>query len=154
MNPAIPAARFTIYDNDVQGLGYGGGEGIPLQLLDQLSDVVVVHNTFANALKKAVSLDGPAPMSRMVIAANVLPNGTYGVQGTSTGVGLPSIAKWLPDVLFTDNELIGASCKLYPATTLCPAALLVPAPNAGDGRAIGADVAKVNAAIAGAVVAP
>jgi uncharacterized protein YjdB len=150
--PAVPAARFTIHDNLVQNLGYAG-EGIPLQLLDALSDVIVAHNTFMNAVKKAVSLDGGV-MSRIVIHSNVLPNGTYGVQGTGQPVGTASINYYMPGGVFAYDQLVGGNCSVYPATTTCPSTIPASQPAGYDGRAIGADLAKVNAMTSGVSVAP
>ena len=150
--PAVPAARFAIYDNLVQNLGYAG-EGIPLQLLDALSDVIVAHNTFTNAVKKAVSLDGGV-MSRIVIHSNVLPNGTYGVQGTGQPVGTASIDYYMPGGVFAYDQLVGGNCSVYPVTTTCPSTIPSAQPAGYDGRAIGADLAKVNAMTSGVSVAP
>jgi outer membrane biosynthesis protein TonB len=149
--PAVNMARVTITDN-VVGPFNGTGDGVPLQLLGALADVIASHMTYATAGLNAISFDGGAG-SRTVIHSNVIPNGAYGVKGSSMGIGTPSLAFYMPaPSVFANNAIVGGSCSLYPATTLC--ALPQALPLGYDSRAIGADTAKVNAMTKNAVIAP
>jgi hypothetical protein len=154
--PAIPAARFYVHDNIVEP--FVAGDGIPVQLLGAVSDAVVAHNTFATANNQAVSFDGGATV-RTVLHSNVLPTGQYGVKGGGTGTGATTLTTYMPGGLFSHNVLIGGdvypqSCTSYPSATVttCPGTLPSVLPVGWDARPVGADVAKVNAATASAVV--
>jgi hypothetical protein len=119
-----------------------------------MADVLIAHNSFSNAGVKAVSFDG-AVTTRTVIHSNVLPNGQYGVHGTNAGVGISTLTLYAPDGIFSYNGMIGSSdCRVYPATNFCPATIPSPLPIGYDARTVGADVAKVNAATSGVIVAP
>jgi hypothetical protein len=149
--------RVYAHDNVVEAFNQNG-DGIPAQFLGGLVDVIFAHNTFANAGNQAVSFDGGAG-SRTVIHSSVLPHGAYGVKGSGTGDGTSTLNAYMPGGLFATNAIVGGnvypnSCGVYPAGTLCPASALSPWPLGYDGRAIGADVARVDAATAGAVVSP
>ena len=56
--------------------------------------------------------------------------------------------------VFSYDVIPGTDCAYYPATTSCPSS--IPAsPGLGyDSRTIGADMAKINAATSGVIVAP
>lgn len=128
----ITMTRTSVYDNVFEDLSEASGEGIGFQILDDLVDLIVVHNTFSNTGNNAIGFDA-APGVRTVIDANVIPRGQYGVKGSGTASGNATITKWMPDGLFTRNVIVGGDCSLYPATTTCT----LPAP-----VGIGADTTK------------
>ena len=103
--------------------------------------------------------------------SNVLGAGQYGVKGSDAGVGRGTLAKFAPGSVFERNVMVGGDCSSYPSSTACPDRMtnvgFVSALNgdfrAGpgglknrglDGGDIGADIARVEAATRGAVVAP
>jgi hypothetical protein len=138
---ATPMTRVTIYDNLFDSLSTVGGEGIPFQILDDVRDVVVMHNTVTNSTNNAFSFDGLAGV-RTVVYANVVPHGDYGVKGSGSSDGNPTIARWMPGGIFQWNAIVGApDCSLYPATNVC--AKPSPLPVAPDGKPIGADLSKI-----------
>jgi hypothetical protein len=171
----IPAARFTITNNIVEGVNVGpfSGDGIAFQLLNGLSDAIITHNTVLNqrSPQTTVSFDGP-PLKRLVMHSNVFFHGAYGVHGGGGGVGNTSLQKFAPNAVFRRNAIVGANCADYPPSTICPKndilALGFSAPITGnfrvahgllkgsamDGGDIGADVDAVEKATRGAVVAP
>jgi hypothetical protein len=171
----IPATRFTITNNIVEGVNVGpyGGEGIAFQLLNGLSDAIIAHNTVINqrSVQSTVVFDG-FPIKRLVMHSNVFFNGVYGVHGGGTGSGSSALQHFAPDANFRRNAIVGADCSAYPPGTICPEndvmRLGFAAPIQGDfrvvkgplkGRAfdkgdIGADVDAVENATRGAVVAP
>ena len=56
--------------------------------------------------------------------------------------------------MFAYDVLVGGDCTTYPATTMCPGTI-PGSPGLGyDARTIGADLAKVNAAPTGVIIAP
>ena len=153
--PVVPAARIAIYDNVIENLAVSpfNGDGIPLQLLGNTSDVVVAHNSWGNAKNMAVSFDG-GPTTRTVIHSNVIPSGNYGVKGSGTATGTSTLNYYSPGGVFSYDAIVGADCAYYPATTSCPSSMPT-SPGLGyDARAIGPDMSKVNGATSGAIVSP
>jgi hypothetical protein len=170
----VPAARFLITNNLVEAVNTGpyGGDGKVFQILSGLSDLVITHNTVINQNSNlaAVVFDGP-PSRGFVMHSNVLGAGQYGVKGGGAGIGRGTLAKYAPGGVFDRNVLVGGDCSAYPSGTACPDRMTnVGFVNAlgGDFRAgagalknrgldggdVGADIARVQAATRGAVVAP
>jgi hypothetical protein len=172
--PNVPGARFLITNNVVESVSTGpfAGDGKVFQVLSGLSDLVITHNTVINQNSSlaTVVFDGP-PSRGFVMHSNVLGAGQYGVKGGGAGVGRATLAKFAPGGVFERNVMVGANCSDYPAGTACPDRMtnvgFISALNgdfragAGalknrglDGGDIGADIARVQAATRGAVVAP
>jgi hypothetical protein len=153
--PVVPAARIAVYDNVIENIGISpyNGDGIPLQILGNTSDVIVAHNSWSNARNMAISFDGGAT-TRTVIHSNIIPNGNYGVKGSGTAAGTSTLNYYTPGGVFAYDAIPGADCAYYPATTSCPSS--IPAsPGLGyDARTIGADMSKVNGATSGVIVSP
>lgn len=170
----VPAARFLITNNLVEGVSVGPytGEGVAFQLLSALSDVVITHNTIVNpnASASTVVFDGP-PTQRLVMHSNVFHHGVYGMHGSGAGTGTAALTKYAPGAVFKRNAVVGADCRAYPADNVCPETMTTvgfvsavrgdyrAGPGALKGRGldggdIGADIDKVRAATRGAIVAP
>ena len=170
----IPAARFTITNNLIEGVNVGkfGGDGIAFQLLNGLSDAIITHNTVLNqrSPQSTVVFDG-RPLQRLVMHSNLFFQGVYGVHGAG-GSGAAALQKYAPGAVFRRNAIVGANCSELPPGTICPEnnilALGFAAPitgnfrvtrgplkgNAFDKGDIGADIDAVERATRGAVVAP
>lgn len=131
--PSVSATRITVYGNVFENLSTLGGEGKPIQLLDNLVDVALLNNTFSNATNDAVSFDG-GPGVRTTLMRNVIPNGAYGVKGSGTASGNDSWTRFTTNGLFLNNVIVGGDCTTMPATTTCT----LPAP-----AGVGADTTKV-----------
>lgn len=130
----LPMTRVTMYDNIGDSLHTVGGTGICFQILDDVVDTGIMHNTCTMAGNNAISFDG-APGVRTAIVSNIIANGQYGVKGNSTGIGNPTINKWvLPSGLFQNNTIMGADCSVYPIGTTCR----LPAP-----PGVGADTTRI-----------
>jgi hypothetical protein len=171
----IPATRFTITNNIIEGVNVGpfGGDGIAFQLLNGLSDAIITHNTMLNQRsgQSTVVFDG-FPIKRLVFHSNLFFNGVYGVHGGGAGTGSSALQRYAPDAVFRRNAIVGADCREYPPGTVCPEnnvlGLGFVAPitgnyrvkngplkgNAFDKGDIGADIDAVENATRGAVVAP
>jgi hypothetical protein len=170
---SVPSARFVITNNLVEGVNVGPytGQGIAFQLLSELSDVTISHNTIINqrVAGAGVMFDGQ-PSSRVVMHSNVFGAGPYGVKGSGTGTGKATLARYAPGGVFERNVVVGGGCGAYPMGTACPDRMTsVGFVNAfeGDFRAgpgslkgrgldggdIGADIDRVRAATRGAIVA-
>ena len=170
----IPAARFTITNNLIEGVNVGkfGGDGIAFQLLNGLSDAIITHNTILNqrSPQSTVVFDGP-PLQRLVMHSNLFFHGEYGVHGAG-GSGAAALQKYAPGAVFRRNAIVGANCSELPPGTICPEnnilGLGFAAPITGNFRVTrgplkgsafdkgdsGADIDAVERATQGAVVAP
>jgi hypothetical protein len=156
--PVVPAARFAIYDNDIDAVNVGSftGAGIGLQVLGDVSDVIFAHNSILAPTGNSITMFDGNPNTRFVMHSNVTSAGQYGIIGSATGVGNSSLARWTPGALVANNAIVGTglNCGVYPATTSCLAAWPTTAIAGYDGRPAGPDLVKVTDATMGAVVAP
>jgi hypothetical protein len=168
MYPAVPAARFTVYDNvtDAVNVGQFNGPGIGLQVLGDVSDVIFVHNTTINPTGNSATMFDGSPNTRFVMHSNLVSAGAYGIFGSGKGAGKGALAYYTPGALFTANALIGGSCTQNPVGTTCPTLAGVGFVNpllgnyqliltslfhlqGYDGRDVGADVSKVTTDVTG-----
>ena len=119
--PDEPAQRLLFENNLLTGIGTSsslGSNGILFQLLGELQDVRLDHNT-GDGSKITLSMDGN-PQERLSVTNNVFGSTTYGVKGSGTGEGIATLTKYAPGADFTGNVLIGATSKLYPANNDFP----------------------------------
>lgn len=147
----IPATRFYFTDNVWQTLCTApfSGDGIPTQLLQALSDVIIEHQTWANSCLNTMTFDG-GQTARLVYRSNIVPHGQYGVKGANASDGTSSLNMWAPGAVFTADAIVGGgSCTQYPAGNICPASIPSAPPLGADGRPMGADLAKIAAITAG-----
>jgi hypothetical protein len=173
--PAVPAARITITDNILENINVGPyvGYGHTLQLLGDLSDIVVKHNTVTSADGGGaftVMLGSPS-VRRLVVQSNVLMRGGYGIKGGGTAEGVPSIDFYAPGALVRENVFVGGGDpRAYPegnhfSATLADVGFVdaaagnyrMDASNAaarGSDGIVGADIDRVDEATRGAVIAP
>jgi hypothetical protein len=176
-NPAVNAARFVITDNVVENVNVAPytAEGRIFQLLSNLTDIVLMHNTVVSAnggLASTVVYDNPA-VSRLVMHSNIVHHGSYGVKGAGVSEGTASLAMYSPGYLYTNNVMIaGGTASGYPANNYFASQLsnvgFVDATNGNyqlssssayynkgyDGRDIGADINTVNSKTNNVVVGP
>ncbi|HET9799239.1 MAG TPA: hypothetical protein VFP90_14675 [Gemmatimonadaceae bacterium] len=173
-DPVVPATRFTITQNLVEGVNVGpyAGQGIAFQILSGLSDLIIAHNTIINQRTEGAGIvfDG-APAQRVTMHSNVFGGGRYGIKGAGASAGRATLARYAPGALFDRNVVVEGECGLYPSGTACPERMTSvgfvnalegdfragsgPLKGRGlDGGDIGADIARVRAATRGAVVAP
>jgi hypothetical protein len=172
----VAASRITITDNLVENVNVEPykGDGHTLQLLGELEDVVMMHNTVtsANGGSFTVVLGELPAMHRLVLHSNVLQHGAYGIKGGGVHEGAQSLELYAPDALVTHNLFVGGGESAdYPLSNYFSSSMTdvgfrdVAAGdyrldtssyrNRGlDGRDIGADIDRLEAETRGAVVAP
>lgn len=123
--PTNPTSRIAIVNNLWMDVGLDpvtGEQGRLVQLLRDLNDVTVLHNTFTMSQGRAghaVSFDGQ-PGSHTIIANNVFPASSYGVFGSGKGSGNVALSYYAPDGVFTGNVVPGQSASVYPANNYFP----------------------------------
>jgi cellulose synthase/poly-beta-1,6-N-acetylglucosamine synthase-like glycosyltransferase len=163
-HPSQQTRRIVIRNNVFLDIGGRWGNGRLFQLLDGTHAVTIEHNT---AFQTGSLLFGGdrVPHTGFVFRANVVPHNEYGITGSGTGPGNPTIERYFPGAAFRNNVIVGARSSAYPPDNSYPASLdeaglsatgtpsLVGGklrPRTGsDGLAPGADVDAVNAALGG-----
>jgi hypothetical protein len=141
-------------------------------------DIIVDHNTVDNDGSAIICFGkGYAPTGWQIlglqITDNLLRDNRYGIFGSGSSEGTPSLTMYAPGALFVGNGIGGADPKLYPTGNDYPSLTqwIADFVNAGaddyrldstsashngasDGKDIGVDFAALNAAMAAGAVAP
>jgi hypothetical protein len=164
--------RIRIQNNlfdDIGGTRWGGN-GIPFVIVDATAGVTINHNTTFHR-GNVIIADG-RPHTDFVFTNNLTPHNDYGVVGSGTGVGTPSLNAYFPGFVFARNVLVGGVASNYPSNNFFPATLgnvgfvdlaggnyrLAPgSPYKGaglDGADIGADLDAIQAAMSGSTLPP
>jgi hypothetical protein len=171
------AQRIQIANNllvDVDGNRWGGG-GIFVQIGNSPRSVVVERNTVLHS-GTVLNVHGtrsgaPWVIDGMAFRDNLLKHNQYGVKGDGMAVGQSTLSGYFRSLVFERNVLAGGSPSAYPAGNYFPSeaefmaafvnvaggdySLNASTPfrtSASDGGAVGADVARVTAALNGGVV--
>ncbi len=111
-------SRIAIRNNlfvDIGGARWGGS-GTLFQILDGTADVVVESNT-AFQTGNIVMAEG-APHTGFVFRKNLALHNLYGIAGTGTAAGIPTLAAYFPGALVADNVFIGGDPARYPRGNL------------------------------------
>jgi hypothetical protein len=170
----VQVAHNVFYDID--GAAWGGGSGIFVQVGNSPANVTIEHNTVVHSgtVLNVYGTKGGAPwvIDGFAFRDNLMKHNTYGVKGDGLAVGQNTLSSYFSNLVFDRNVLAGGPASKYPAGNYFPseadfAAAFVNAggedyslvagsafrTSATDGGAVGADVAKVNATVRGAVPA-
>lgn len=121
--PSGQAKRIHIGNNlfdDIGGTTWGGG-GILFQLIAGPADVVIDHNTGFHTYNAIMAEGAPAP--RFVFANNIVQQNQYGIIGTGTGPGMPTLSTYFPGAVVTGNAIVGADKSSYPPNNFFPSTL-------------------------------
>jgi hypothetical protein len=114
--------RVTIRNNlfyDIDPSRWGGGQAKCFLLGQGATDVMFDRNTVAHNTTTVVAAYGK-PMVRFKFTNNIALHGKYGVFGDSSSTGNPTLAKYFPGAVFTNNVLAGGKASLYPPTNSFP----------------------------------
>jgi hypothetical protein len=100
--------------------GQWGGNGRLFQVLDNVGNLTIDHNTGVQTGDPVVA--SGAATSGMVFTNNIVENGQYGVSGDGHyGDPMGTIAAYFPGVTMQGNAFVGASASKYPAGNFFPA---------------------------------
>jgi hypothetical protein len=158
--------------NDVDGKGWGGGNGRLFQVLSGADAVTIDHNTGFQS-NPIIFMDG-TPSTNFVYQNNIAPHNAYGVMGSGSAPGNSSLSRYFPDAVFQKNVIeniasSGITPSSYPVGNFFPPdwaavkfvdfangnfALAPSSPykNAGtDGKDIGADISGLIVETASAI---
>lgn len=117
--PSQQTQRILIENNLFNDIGYDNGSGTLFQLLDGTADVTVTHNTADQS--GSIVVAAGRPHSRFTFTDNIVPHNQYGIIGTNTGVGEPTLQRYFPGAIVSGNVFIGALPGLYPPGNYFPA---------------------------------
>jgi hypothetical protein len=119
--------RLMISHNLIYGIDKDewGGTGDFVQLGATPRDISIEHNT---VIHDGMSLrvyggktpDGREQIDGLVVRNNLHKHNTYGVKGEGTNSGNPTIARYMPGVVFERNVLAGGPAASYPAGNSFP----------------------------------
>jgi hypothetical protein len=176
VRPSAQSKRIRIANNVIYDIHPAwGGKGHLLMIGHSPTDVVFEHNTVdhdGNVIQAHGKRNGAAaPIEHFVFRDNLAKHNRYGVIGDSLATGNSTLNTYFPGAIFERNVLAGGKASAYPGGNFFPeveefAALFVNAAEGNfslvpgspfahaseNGRAIGADLARVNAAALGAPV--
>jgi len=123
-HPSQQTKRILIKNNlfyDIGGVRWGG-DGRLLQLLGGTVDVVIDHNT-ALQTGTILMVEGAAHMG-FVFRNNIVPHNAYGIIGSGSGVGRPTLTTFFPGGLIRKNVIVGGNAPQYPPDNFFPASLI------------------------------
>src|SRR5260221_1874543 len=118
--PSERTRRILIRNNlflDIGGSRWGGS-GVLFQLLSETADVVIERNT-AQQTGSIVVADG-APHEGFVFRGNLAPHNEYGIVGSGTRPGIPTLDRYFPGATVRDNVIVGGRPELYPGGNYFP----------------------------------
>jgi hypothetical protein len=111
-----PSRRILIRDNlieDIDGKAWGG-DGRLFQIISGAEYVTIDHNT-GIATGAILSTDSTQGLNvGLVFTNNIVAHNAYGVIGTDTGVGLPTLSRWWKSYIFRKNVIVGGRASNYP----------------------------------------
>ena len=166
IHPSQPTRRIAILNNLFVDIGGQWGAGRLFQLLEGVSDVRIGHNT---ALQTDLAIFGGerTPNEPFFFEDNLVLHNRYGVIGSGTASGRPTLDRYFPRAVVKRNVIVGGPAASYPPDNFFPASidavgfvdrqrgdyrLAASSPYkraASDGRDPGADIRTVAPAIAG-----
>jgi hypothetical protein len=178
LQPSGQAQRIQIASNviyDIDGTRWGGASGIFIQIGNAPRSVIIERNTVVQS-GTALSVYGtrngaPWVVDGLVFRDNLMKHNAYGIKGDALAVGQQTLAMYFTNLVFDRNVLAGGPANLYPAGNYFPteAEFLASFVNvaagdyslitgtafrtsATDGGPLGADMARVSAAVNGAAI--
>ena len=148
-HPSRQTRRIVIRNNVFLDVGDRWGHGRLFQLLDGTHAVTIEHNT-ARHTGSLLFGGEHAPHTHFVFRDNLALHNEYGITGSGTGPGNPTLDRYFPGAAFRGNVIVGAESSVYPDGNFYPASLEEAGRSArDDGREPGADTDAVNQALGG-----
>jgi GT2 family glycosyltransferase len=120
IHPSEQTSRIAIRGNLFLDIGGRWGFGRLFQLLDGARDVAITHNT-AFQTGAAVFGGDHDPHVGFVFENNVVLHNEFGIGGSGTGIGRPSLARYFPGSVVRGNMLVGGNAGIYPDNNFFPA---------------------------------
>ncbi len=112
-----PLRRVTIANNLFEDVSESWGGGRLFQIVDGTSDVTIDHNT-AIGVETAIFAGETVPHVRFAFTNNIVAVNQYGIIGTGTPPGTPSLIRYFPGAVIRGNAIAGGGPASYPAGNL------------------------------------
>lgn len=134
--------RILIADNLIEGLGFGGQEAKPFQMLNASEDVSIIHNTVTNSTHTMTIDSVSTGHVRLKFNDNLVPHGDYGVFSNGGKLGVDAMNERATNWEMKKNALVaippwGDKAKYpdsyFPVTAAAAAGML-----GVDGKPVGA----------------
>jgi hypothetical protein len=114
--------RVAIRNNYFADVGGGwGGSGTLFQVLNRTSDVTIERNSGFQT-GNVLMAEG-APHRSFVFRDNIVLENAYGILGTGTAPGIPTLAAYFPSAQVSGNVFIGGTPAPYPSGNLLAASV-------------------------------
>ncbi|HET9359774.1 MAG TPA: glycosyltransferase family 2 protein [Vicinamibacterales bacterium] len=120
--PSEQTRRIAIRGNLFVDIGGRWGSGRLFQLLDGTRDISISHNTAFQTGSVVVGGDH-APHAGFIFESNIALHNQYGISGSGTGTGQPTLDRYFPGAVVRRNVLIGGDAASYPRDNFFPATL-------------------------------
>ncbi|HEY7789171.1 MAG TPA: glycosyltransferase, partial [Vicinamibacterales bacterium] len=117
-NPSAQTQRILIRNNFFTDVGGSWGDGRLFQILSGAADITIDHNTALQS-ESFLFADG-TPDSGFTFQNNIVENNLYGLIGTGTGSGTPTLQAYFPGYVFKGNVIIGGQASDYPSDNFFP----------------------------------
>lgn len=122
LNRSGPTREILIRNNLFHDVGGNWGSGRLFQLLDGTDHVVIEHNTALHSDSFMVGGDNK-PHRGFVFRNNIVQHQQYGLIGSGTGSGLPSLERYFPGAVMEGNAIVGGKPDRYPPGNFFPETL-------------------------------
>jgi hypothetical protein len=122
IHPSQPARRIAILNNLFIDVGGHWGAGRLFQLLEGVNDVRIGHNT---ALQTDTVIFGGerTPNEPFVFENNLVLHNRYGMIGSGTAAGRPTLDRYFPHAVIKGNVFVGGPAASYPTDNFFPTSI-------------------------------
>src|SRR5262249_28094823 len=111
-----PSRRILISNNlieDIDGKAWGG-DGKLFRIINGAEYVTIDHSS-GFATGNIITAEAPRGLNvGLVFTNNIVAHNAYGVIGTDTGIGLPTLTRWWTSFVFEKNVIVGGQSSNYP----------------------------------------
>lgn len=143
---ALRMHRIEIADNRLEGLGFGGQEAKPFQVLGGSEDVTIDHNTVTSSTH-SMTMDSAVGFKhvRLKFINNLVPHGSYGVFYNGGPLGADAMNLGASDWQMEKNAIVAVPADLLSFLTPKYVGNYLPATMSGTGALLGTDGLPVGA---------
>jgi hypothetical protein len=116
--PSGLTSRILIRNNLFTDMGGKWGNAPLFQLLQGISDLAIERNTALNGA--TIIMSEGEPHTNVSFSGNVLKHNEYGIIGSGTGIGTPTLERFFPEIIMKDNLIVGGKMRNYPEGNYFP----------------------------------
>lgn len=117
-----PLSRVRIANNLFEDVTSAWGSGRLFEIVDGTSDVSIDHNTAVN-VQTALFAGETVPHTAFRFTNNIVVSTLFGIIGTGTASGTPTLDRYFPGAVVQGNAMLGDPRAVYPNGNLAPASV-------------------------------